>query len=295
MSNPAKPRDSFQRWLIKRVIFWSLAAVLIAGVIFGFQRRFLFPREMAVQKPEVKSLRKGLVEVWIDTPDGKVEGWYLPAIGATATRPRPAVIFAHGNAELIEDNSNDLEAYRDMGISVLIPEYRGYGRSAGSPSQDALVADMKKFHDWLLDRPEVDRARIIYHGRSLGGGVLFALAETRPPAVMIVESTFKSVTARFGAYFIPAFLVRDPFDSLAVIKKLDCPILMMHGKQDTIIPHDDAVALQTAAKNARLISFDCGHNDLPPVAAVYWEHIEAFLETTKMIPGGTREPVGPAK
>src|SRR5688572_30832441 len=110
---------------------------------------------------------------------GPVEGWFLPAYGVAAGRPGPAVIFAHGNAEIIDPYALELEPYRRMGVSVLLPEFRGYGRSGGEPSEEGITDDFVAFHDLLAARPDVDPSRIVFHGRSLGGGVVCALAARR--------------------------------------------------------------------------------------------------------------------
>lgn len=270
--------------IVGRILFSVIVILAVFWlIVFVLQRKFLFPREAAVQDPGAMSRVRGLVQIWIDTPEGKVEGWFLPAPGASAQRPAPVVIFAHGNAELIDQQAGDLEAYRAMGVSVLLPEFRGYGRSAGSPTQEAITLDFLAFHYWLLERDDVDPARIIYHGRSLGGGAVFALAAKHPPAAMILESTFESARARMKSFGIPGFLCRDPFDNITVIRNLECPILLFHGRNDTIIPHADSVALQAAAKKATLISLDCGHNDLPPDVEAYWEQIESFLRSVDVV------------
>jgi len=285
MVSAAKPASPFLRRLIGRILFWIIALLFIWWLVaFVLQRKFLFPRYTAVQNPQAMKIVWNLEQVWIDTPQGKVEAWFMPAPGRSKDQPGPAIIFAHGNAELIDDQPSNMEPYRRMGISVLLCEFRGYGRSAGSPSQAAITEDFKQFHDWLIARPEVDPKQLIYHGRSLGGGAVFALAAIHPPAAMILESSFESAAARFAAFGIPRFITRDPFDSIAVIRKLDCPILLFHGTKDNIIPHKDSAILAAAAKNAKLISFDCGHNDLPTDSNVYWNHIESFLKAGGFMP-----------
>lgn len=284
MSSAAKTPMPLAYRILGRILFWVIAIFLIWWlIVFVLQRKFLFPRDAAVQDPGPMSRVRGLVQIWIDTPEGKVEGWFLPGSGVSPQRPGPVVIFAHGNGELIDQQPEHLEEYRTMGISVLLPEFRGYGRSAGSPSQEAITQDYLAFHHWLLQRNDVDPKRIILHGRSLGGGVVFALAAKHPPAAMILESTFESAKARMASFGIPAFLCRDPFDNLTVIRKLDCPILLFHGRNDTLIPHADSAALQQAAKRATLFSLDCGHNDLPPDVQAYWSQIETFLRTADIL------------
>lgn len=275
-------------WLrfIKRcVIFVTVLYTLWLGIGCAIQRRMMFPREYAKPIANAGEGIEGLEQVWIDSPEGKVEAWFIPAIRATPQRgepgesnePAPAVIFAHGNAELIDNNATALLPYRFRGISVLLVEFRGYGRSAGSPSQEAITNDYIKAYDWLVARSDVDSKKIIFHGRSLGGGVVCSLANHRTPAAIILQSTFisaKKMAAKFG---MPGFIVKDPFDNEAALQNLTCPKLIFHGKRDSVIPFSHGEHLAAIDKAATFIAYDCNHNDFPPNEAVYWRDLRTFL------------------
>jgi hypothetical protein len=170
---------------------------------------------------------------------------------------------------------------------VFLPEYRGYGRSAGAPSEAAIVEDFVEFHERLVARPDVDASRIVYHGRSLGGGAVCSLARVRPPAAMILQSTFESVPAVARRYLVPRFLVLDPFDNLEVVRSMDARLLVIHGRRDTTIPFAHGRTLSSAARNGRLVAYDAGHNDCPPRGQVteYWEEIRRFLVDAEIITG----------
>lgn len=246
-------------------------------------RCVLFPRGMVRPDPRAGEGVPGLVRLWIDSPQGKVEAWFLPGDGVSAATPGPLVIFAHGNAELIDLWPDALAPYRRLGVSVLLPEFRGYGRSAGSPSQRAITEDLVRIHDLALGRPEVDRSRVLLHGRSLGGGAACALASARPPRALILQSTFTSVTAMARRYWIPGFLVRDPFDNLEVVRRLQPRLLIIHGDRDELIPFQHARTLQGAVRGARLLALPCGHNDCPPDEKEYWEAIAGFLREAGIV------------
>src|SRR5262249_34264176 len=124
-------------------------------------RWVLFPRYLLRPSPDAGRGIPGLDRVHISAEGGSVEGWVLPGDGASRDRPGPLVVFAHGNGELIDDWPELLEPYRRMGASVLLPEYRGYGRSAGSPSEEAIVGDFVQFVDRAVTRPEVDSERLV--------------------------------------------------------------------------------------------------------------------------------------
>ena len=107
--------------------------IVWVGAVWTLQRRLLFPR-WAMAPAGAARPGPGVEVVTLQTPAGPVEAWLLAGDGTGASRPGPAVIFAHGNAELIDDWSLEMRAYTRLGVTVLLPEYRGYGRSAGSPS-----------------------------------------------------------------------------------------------------------------------------------------------------------------
>ena len=214
----------------------------------------------------------------IQSPAGVVEGWLLPGDGASADSPGPAIIYAHGNGGLIDYFPEPLEPYRRRGVSVLLPEYRGYGRSAGVPSERAITRDFVAFYDLLASRDDIDSQRIVFHGRSLGGGAVCALAEKRPPAGLILESTFTSVRALARRFLFPGLLIADPFDSARRLAGYSKPLLVIHGRLDRVVPYSHGQKLHALVPGAEMIAYDhCGHNDLPQDAQ-YWEAVARLLE-----------------
>ena len=221
----------------------------------------------------------------IDTREGEVEAWFIAGSGASITNPGPAVVYAHGNAELIDHAAGRLASYYGMGVSVLLGEFRGYGRSKGSPSEKKIVRDFTKFYDRLIARKDVDGKRIVFHGRSLGGGVVCALSRKREPAALIVDSTFTSVAAMARQHNLPGWIVPDKYDNVDALSKLKRPVLITHGRLDRIIPVSHADALHRASVNSQLITFRCGHNDPPPPPEIrrYWSSVKAFLTKNHII------------
>ena len=119
----------------------------------------------------------------------------MAAPSASRDAPAPVVVFCHGNGERADQNLHLARMFGAMGLSTLLVEYRGYGDSAGEPSQTALVADTLAFVERLAQRDDIDPARIVYYGRSLGAAVLFQVADKAPPRAMISESAFTSAVA----------------------------------------------------------------------------------------------------
>ena len=252
---------------------------LVVALAYGCQRRMLFPGGGQAPKTPLVQRIPGAIALDVQHADGQSEGILIKGDGVTQSAP--VLVFAHGNGELIDQWITPLQPYLRRGISVALLEYRGYGRSSGSATQDDLIADLESFVEAVAKRPEVDPQRIAYHGRSLGGGVLAGVTARRPPRALILESTFTSVTALAkAAFWVPGFLVRDPFDSLAALAHWRGPSLVIHGRHDRVAPfsHGEVIARQL---NAPLLARDCGHNDCPH-DATYWQAIDALLTRSGM-------------
>ena len=145
------------------------------------------------------------------------------------------------------------------------------------PSEEAITNDFVALYDILAARADVDESRILFHGRSVGAGVLCSLARHRPPAALIVQSSFTSVPDMARGLWAPGLLARDRFDNLSAVSTLDAPVLIMHGRADEVIPFSHSLELAEAARNPTHVAYECGHNDLPPDPAKYWRDIERFL------------------
>ena len=266
-----------------------IAAVALYAIwvlmLLALQRSMIFPGAgSSPGAPNESALSAaGIERWWLDTDDGKVEAWYAQSDQVSATQPGPAVIFAHGNAEVIDGYIHLVTAWRAMGVSVLLVEFRGYGRSDGVPSQQAITEDAVQFYDRLVARPEVDPQRVFFQGRSLGGGVVCDLAIQRPPAALILMSTFTSIARMARSYFIPGFLVSHPFDNLELVSDYKGPILIIHGKHDGMIPVSHAREMAEEAPNATLIEYSSDHNDCPPDWGGFWKDARRFLQEANLL------------
>jgi pimeloyl-ACP methyl ester carboxylesterase len=251
------------------------------ALLFFAQRQVLFPRYMIPTPvaPDLKAM--GIESLWLETSLGPVEAWYLPP--PSAEKPAPAVIFGHGNGELIDYWPNELRRFAALGIGLLLVEYPGYGRSAGAPSQASIAETFTRAHDLLAARRDVDPARIVLFGRSLGGGAVCDLALKRPSAALILMSAFKSVSAFAVRYLAPAFLIRDPFDNLAAVGQYQGPVLVIHGRFDEVVPFSHSQALHAGARNGTMIAYEAGHNDCPPDWEIFWRDVENFLRAAGVL------------
>ena len=193
-------------------------------------------------------------------------------------------MFGHGNGELIDYWPDAFDEPRRWGVAVLLVEYPGYGRSAGSPSEATIAATFRGAYDWAIERGGVDPDRIVGYGRSLGGAAVAGLSRERRLAALILESSFTSTrpfARRFGA---PGFLVRDPFDNVAAVEAFEGPLLVIHGAHDEIIPTDHGRTLARVG-GVVLHELPCGHNDCPRS----WPLIKQFLVNARIVTSGAGE------
>jgi fermentation-respiration switch protein FrsA (DUF1100 family) len=225
-------------------------------------------------------------ELQLRTKDGVgLHGWFLPVEGA-----RGAVLVSHGNAGTIELRIELARSFVELGWSVLLYDYRGYGKSAGEPDEEGTYRDAEAAFDWLVRERGLPPARIAAWGESLGGAVALEFALRRLVGALVLESAFTSL-ADIGssAYpFLPVrLLARSRYDTRACIARLDVPVLVVHGSGDEIVPFDHARSLVAAARRTpELIEFAGGHNDKgwlehPPSRARVKAFLDAALRAAK--------------
>ncbi|MEE2788928.1 MAG: alpha/beta hydrolase [Myxococcota bacterium] len=255
------------------VTLCGVLAILFGLIHFG-QRLILFPKPNRSGIDTLPTVPLGAERLWIAHSSGRTESWLFVERGDVR---RPLVLFFHGNAELIDDAMDKVDGYRRLGYAVALMEYRGYGRSDGSPSEEHIVADALALVQRLETDPDLDLDRMVYHGRSLGGGVATSLARIYPPARLVLESTFTSIIDMARGMGVPAWLVRDPFNTREFLVQSDPSVLILHGVKDSIVPVEHAHQLAQAGTRVKLVLLDCGHNDCPPNDSDYWSVIGAFL------------------
>jgi len=228
--------------------------------------RFLF--HPTVYRPEIWEEPDFAYEnVWITTSDGvKINAWYLPA-----ENPQGVVLFSHGNAGNLSDWGYAAEDIRKrFNVSVLIYDYRGYGKSEGKPSVPGILVDARAARDWLCKKTGLKPEELIYQGRSLGGAVAIDLAAETGAKGLVVESSFTSIPAmaKERVPFLPVGgLIKHKLDSLSAIKNYTGPYLQSHGDADSVIPYQQGVALFDAcpSRNKEFVLLEKhDHNDRLP-------------------------------
>ena len=220
----------------------------------------------------------GAQDLWLTTEDGvRLNAWWFP-------KPRAlyATLFLHGNAGNVTHRVDRAQAIASAGSAVLIPDYRGYGKSTGHPSERGLYKDASAAYDALL-RPGYEPDRIVLQGESLGSAVAVELATRRKCAALILESPFASLN-KMAATLLPFVgpLVAHGFDTYARIARVHAPLLVIHGDADEIVPFSQGEAVFRAANEPKQFwrVADAKHNDLLYAAGeAYVVRLRAFYES----------------
>jgi uncharacterized protein len=225
-------------------------------------------------------------DVQLTTAGGTpIHAWWLPVEGATG-----AVLYCHGNAGNLSYRGPALVDWaRELGESVLIFDYPGYGMSGGSPSEAGCYAAADAAYDWLVAEQHVAPERLLLFGKSLGGGVATELATRRPHRALVLAKTFTSApdVAQRLYFWLPARLVmRNRFDNLAKIGKVHRPVFLAHGTCDTLIPCDHSQRLLAAANEPkRYVPLDGGDHNSPFEADFYAALRDFLAEVERPSPG----------
>jgi fermentation-respiration switch protein FrsA (DUF1100 family) len=175
-----------------------------------------------------------------------------------------------------------LQDLAELGVSTMIFDYRGYGRSSGEPSEAGILADARAARAWLAKRAGVNEREIVLMGESLGGGVMVDLAAHDGARGLVLENTFTSLpdVAAFHYPWLPVrTLMRTRMDSAAKIGKFQGPLLQVHGDADTIIPYAIGQRLHAAANQPKTLLTIPGGNHNDARTQMFFEALDRFLDT----------------
>ena len=262
------------------LVFIALGAALYVGfslMLFFLQDRLVFLPHMPGRALDATPAAAGLEyeDAWIDTEDGeRLHGWFVPALGARGT-----VLFFHGNAGNISHRLESLQLFNRMGVNVLIVDYRGYGQSSGSPGEEGTYLDARAAWDYLVSTRDVPPGRIVIFGRSLGGAVGAWLA-SRPdvrPAGVVIESCFSSgldMGRRLYPVLPVRLITRIDYPVTDYAAAIDAPLMVVHSRDDEIIPFDMGRAIFEAAPEPKtFLEIGGDHN------AGFWISRERYVPT----------------
>ncbi len=259
---------------LKRIVIDIIAAIAAAIVLVAFvlrltENRFIyFPPRYPDGFLPASAYPFRFEEVWLKTEDGiKIHTWYLPS-SANGPAPAKVILTFHGNAVNLGClGQGELEFLSRAGPSVLAVEYRGYGRSEGSPDEAGVYRDAEAAWRYLTEERHFAPRDVIIHGQSLGGAVAIWLASQHECGGLIVESSFTS--ARDMARLVlrlplMEYVVKTRFESERTIAAVKCPVLIVHGRNDGTIPFAMGERLYAAAPQPKMFYpvADADHNDV---------------------------------
>jgi fermentation-respiration switch protein FrsA (DUF1100 family) len=247
----------------------SYGLVIVAGVALALVLLWFLQRGMiyfpfgSVPDPAAVGLHD-VERVTIPTSDGEtLQGWFVkaspPHAGATA------IVF-NGNAGNRGYRADLALALRARGLNVLLFDYRGYGGSTGAPSEGGLAADARAARAFVNARPDAGSTRVVYFGESLGAGVAVGLAVESPPAALVLRSPFTSLAdvGQMHYPFLPVrLMLRDRYPSLDRIPRVVCPVTVIAGGRDGLVPIAQSRAIFDAAREPKTWTVIEGadHND----------------------------------
>ncbi|NJN86224.1 MAG: alpha/beta hydrolase [Leptolyngbyaceae cyanobacterium SL_7_1] len=227
-------------------------------------------------------------EVWLPLPTHPAErlhGWWIPA--PASTEPANVLLYLHGNGVNIGANAAHAHRFHQMGMAVLLMDYRGYGQSRGNfPSEAAVYEDAEAMWHYLVEQRRVAPEQIFIYGHSLGGAIAIELATQHPDAAgLIVQSSFTSIRAMvdrtMNLRWIPIDLIlTQRFDSLRKVPTLEVPVLFIHGTADAEVPADMSQRLYNAAPDPKHLWLvpTAGHNNVADTSGMeYFQRVMDLL------------------
>jgi|CZKI01.1.fsa_nt_gi fermentation-respiration switch protein FrsA (DUF1100 family) len=274
------------------------AALSCLGAILGgcdsIEKSVVFPGADSQGRPDAVIPPGGDYElVPLRTRDGTtIVAQFGRALGpaggpAEDVKGAPTVIFFYGNGAYAAQMGAEFSRFRRLGMNVLLPEYPGYGMSGGKPSERGCYEAADAAYDYLHRRPGIDRGRIVAAGWSMGSSVAIDLAGRRKVAALVTVSAFTTLpdVARALQPWLPvSLIIRSRFDSIGKIPAVTCPILIVHGSRDEIVPPAMAAKLAAAART-RVVSYTVaggGHNDVFAVGGdELWESVRGFISASR--------------
>jgi len=276
----------FLKWTLLTVV--SLYVVLCVGLYFE-QAKFIFvPQREVLHTP--KEFGCDAQEIIIDSGGQMMRGWWLSADPrVSAQMGSRTIVYFHGNGGSIGANAEHACRLRNLGLNVLVFDYRGYGQSSDiSPTEESVFSDADAAWNYLVKERNVDPHKIIIYGHSLGGAVAIEMAKRHPDAAaLITESTFTSIRAmadlnRNFRFFPLSLILNQKMESLDKIKSIRMPTFIIHGTADEVVPSSMGEQLYAASAGAKEIYLvgGAGHENCAAMAGQeYQRRVREFLNS----------------
>ncbi|MBA2352593.1 MAG: alpha/beta hydrolase [Burkholderiales bacterium] len=268
------------RTLIIAIAIIAGAYALLVVLLYWFQARLVFYPQIGrelVATPAAIGLRHE--EVSIQSADGNaLHAWYVPADAA-----RGVVLFVHGNAGNVSHRLDAFGVFNEAGLSTLIFDYRGYGKSTGTPSERNTYEDAQAAWDYLTGVRGIPPQRIVIIGESLGGAIAAWLAARVDAGALVLTCTFTSLPELAGSLY-PLFpskvLSRFDYDTRGSLASVHSPVLVAHAPDDSIVPYAHGLELFEAAHAPKLfLELTGSHGDAFRLNRARWVRtLDQFLD-----------------
>lgn len=250
--------------------------VLLCLLLYAFQEKLLFfPQKL--KKDHTFHFEESFTEVFIPAYDGTI----LHALWFKAENPQGVILYFHGNAGSLDGWGQVARVYTELKYDVLIPDYRGFGKSEGKIfSEEQMYQDAQSMYTFL--RKSYQENEIIVIGYSIGTGIATWLSAHHPVFALILETPYYKLRhlMKMKLPFIPTFLLKYRFDNALHLQNCEAPVLIIHGKNDDLIPHSSSLLLKKylKEKDQFVLLEDQGHNGITWHPR-YTEHLAGFLRT----------------
>lgn len=244
-------------WII---IVVAVVYALFAGFFFIFQSHYIYYPEHIISA-DPSNIGLEFESISFKTEDRvKLSGWFIPSEGAS-----DVILFFHGNAGNISHRLESIQIFHRLGLNVFIFDYRGYGQSDGRPSEIGTYRDAEAAWQYLVKERQVSPNRIIVFGRSLGGAVAAWLAHKHTPGALVLESGFTSIpeiAAKLYPYLPVRLLSRYKYNTAEYLDEVDCPVLIVHSREDEIMPFSHGQQLFERARGPKeFLEISGTHNE----------------------------------
>lgn len=259
-------------------IILSLSYLIIVAVTYFIQDSMLYFPEKEIQHTP-KNINLEYSEIYFETEDGiTISGWYIPA-----KNEKGVLLFCHGNAGNISHRLDSIKIFHNLSLSVLIFDYRGYGKSNGKPSEKGTYLDAEAAWNYLVNVKQKPPEEIILFGRSLGGAVAAEIALTKNPAGLIIESSFTSVPELGSKLYpwLPVKLIsKFSYSTIHKVGFIKCHKLIIHSPDDEMISFEHGKSLfENASPPKEFLIIRGGHNEgFLTSGNIYGEGLKKFIE-----------------
>jgi uncharacterized protein len=249
--------------VVRVALIATAAVLLLLTVLWGFQRQLIYLPEAAAVPPAA-TIVPGAMDVVLQAEDGlRLGGWLVPA---RQPDRGVAILVANGNAGNRASRAPLAQALAAEGLTVLLFDYRGYGGNEGDPSERGLARDVRAAQRYLVEETGVRPERIIYYGESLGAAVVTELATEIAPGGLVLRSPFIDLASVGKVHypFLPVrLLLRDKYPLAEQVARVDVPVAVVYGSDDSIVPPEQSRAVAQAAPTLKDLVEVSGadHND----------------------------------